>query len=81
MQVHEYGRGLNSTFFPPLKHLERVQILPLSKLYVCYKMCTIDAFKDKCGWFIEFRSCTKDIKIIQVLYVHDLNKHMTAFII
>lgn len=35
---------MNSTFFPTLTHLGRVQ-LPLSKLYIYYKKCTIDALK------------------------------------
>lgn len=32
-------------FSPTLKHLGRVQVLSLSKLYMCYKICTIDALK------------------------------------
>lgn len=36
---------MNSTFFPTPKHLGRVQILPLWKLYMFYKICTMDALK------------------------------------
>lgn len=35
--------------FFPLKHLGRVQILPLLKLYVCYNRCTVDAAKKRSG--------------------------------
>lgn len=44
-------------------------------------MCTIAAVKKTNVADLRFRTCTKDIEIIQVLHVRDLNKHMTAFII
>lgn len=44
-------------------------------------MCNIDAVKKTNVADLYFRSCTKDIEIIQVLDVRDLNKHMTPFII
>lgn len=43
---------------------------------MCYKIGTIDALQ-----MPGVAGLCRSGEIIQVLYVHDLNKHMTAFII
>lgn len=79
-QVDEHGRGLISTFY--LKGLEECKYCQCPSCTCVIKcVCNIDAVKKTNVADLYFRSCTKDIEIIQVLDVRDLNKHMTAFII